>query len=91
MVLTELAYSRESEREADRYALRYLQSRAISPRHFANLMRRLEQQEKPKDLGQQGRWSNYLSTHPATAERLRDFEQADGSPAGTLRTPPRER
>jgi Zn-dependent protease with chaperone function len=77
VVLTELAYSREFEREADHYALRYLQSRAISPRHFANLMRRLEQQEQAESLDRQGHWSNYLSTHPTTSERLAAFEQAD--------------
>jgi len=77
VVLTELAYSREFEREADRYALRQLQAQAKSPRHFANLMRRLEQQEKARDPERQQRWSTYLSTHPETADRLREFDQAD--------------
>jgi Zn-dependent protease with chaperone function len=77
VALTELAYSREFEREADRYALAYLQSHHISPRHFANLMRRLQQEKHPEDLDMQGRWSNYLSTHPATAERLQRFERSD--------------
>ncbi len=76
-MLTELAYSREFEREADLYALRYLRSQAISPRHFAALMHRLQQQKQPEGLDLQGRWSNYLSTHPATAERLLNFETAD--------------
>jgi Zn-dependent protease with chaperone function len=77
VVLTELAYSREFEREADRYALQFLRSNAVSPRHFADLMRRLQQQKQPHEWNLQGRWSNYLSTHPATAERLLDFEQGD--------------
>jgi Zn-dependent protease with chaperone function len=77
VVLTELAYSREFEREADRYALRQLQAQAKSPRHFANLMRRLEPQEKPGDPERPQRWSTYLSTHPETADRLREFDQAD--------------
>jgi len=76
VVLTELAYSREFEREADQYALRCLRSQAVSPQHFANLMRRLQGQKQPGGLDLQGRWSNYLSTHPSTEERLLDFEGA---------------
>jgi len=77
VALTELAYSREFEREADQYALAYLQSHKISPRHFANLMRRLQHEKHPEDLDMQGRWSNYLSTHPTTDERLQRFERSD--------------
>lgn len=76
VVLTELAYSREFEREADQYALRYLRSQGVAPRHFAHLMRRLQGQKQPDGLDLQGRWSNYLSTHPATEERLLEFESA---------------
>jgi Zn-dependent protease with chaperone function len=77
VVLTELAYSREFEREADRYALDYLAAQSVSPRHFARLMRRIEARKRPEDPDLQGRWANYLSTHPLTAERLREFERAD--------------
>jgi Zn-dependent protease with chaperone function len=77
VALTELAYSREFEREADQYALVWLQAHKISPRHFANLMRRLQSVERPEDSNLQARWSNYLSTHPATAERLQRFERSD--------------
>ncbi|MCU0590746.1 MAG: M48 family metallopeptidase [Desulfobacterales bacterium] len=76
VVLTELAYSREFEREADHYALRYLRSQAVSPRHFADLMRRLQEQKQPEGLDLPGRWSDYLSTHPSMEERLLDFEAA---------------
>lgn len=72
VALTELAYSREFEREADQYALDYLRSQGISPRCFANLMRRLQQEKKPDG---EGHWSNYLSTHPGMEERLRPFEE----------------
>jgi Zn-dependent protease with chaperone function len=70
VMLTEMAYSRDFEREADRYALDYLAAREIPGRHFAELMRRL----RPPATGSGGSWSNYLSTHPDTAERLRQFE-----------------
>ncbi len=76
VMLTELAYSRDFELEADRYALDYLQSHQIPPRRFSDLMRRLQQKKRPDDPDMEGRWSNYLSTHPDTEERLRRFEEA---------------
>jgi Zn-dependent protease with chaperone function len=75
VMLTELAYSRDFEREADRYALDYLQSHQIPPRRFADLMRRLQQEKRTDDPDTERRWSNYLSTHPDTEERLRRFEE----------------
>ena len=76
VLLTELAYSRQFEREADRYALDYLRSSGISPLHFARLMRRIDQETAPKSKAPGGKWLNYLSTHPMTEERLRNFEQS---------------
>ena len=38
-------------------------------------MRRLQQEKRPDDLDTEGRWSNYLSTHLDTEERLRRFEE----------------
>ncbi|MGD8369266.1 MAG: M48 family metallopeptidase, partial [Desulfobacterales bacterium] len=71
VMLTELAYSRQFEREADRYALAYLRAQGISTAHFARLMRRIDRwQEKHRG----DRLPSYLSTHPETAERLRAFD-----------------
>jgi len=75
VILTELAYSREFEREADRYALSYLKSNGIPPMHFVRLMRRIEQKAREKSGMPAGKWMNYLSTHPMNDERLRPFEQ----------------
>jgi Zn-dependent protease with chaperone function len=75
VALTELAYSREFEREADQYALGYLRSHGISPRCFADLMQRLQQEKKPDGKNGESRWSNYLSTHPDMEDRLRRFEE----------------
>ena len=75
VLLTELAYSRQFEREADRYALDCLRSRGTSPIHFARLMRRIDQKIAPKLKAPGEKWLNYLSTHPMTEERLRNFEQ----------------
>lgn len=77
VLLTQLSYSREFEKEADRYTLEYLLSRAIPPVHFAKLMRRIEETKKSA-LGSSGRkWVSYLSTHPMTEERVRRFEGKD--------------
>lgn len=84
VLLTELSYSREFEREADDFALSYLKRQGIAPVHFANLMRRVEEKRAatstPSDNGGHGRtskpgWRDFLSTHPSMKERLRRFEQ----------------
>ncbi|MDL1963169.1 MAG: M48 family metallopeptidase [Deltaproteobacteria bacterium] len=75
VLLTELAYSRQFEREADRYAIDCLCSLGTSPIHFARLMRRIDQKMVSKSKGSGKKWLNYLSTHPMTEERLRNFEQ----------------
>jgi len=74
VLLTELAYSREFEREADQYALTYMQDHAIELKHFANLMRRVEQSSGGDAENGKKKWTNYLSTHPMTEERLAAFE-----------------
>ena len=75
VLLTQLAYSRSFEREADRYALDYLGAHDIPPIHFAHLMRRIEQATSPDAAGSEPTWSGYLSSHPLTAERIRPFEK----------------
>ena len=77
VLLTELAYSREFEREADRYALSYLKSHGIPPMHFVRLMRRIEQKAAEKSGLPEGKWMHYLSTHPMKKERYRPFEQQE--------------
>lgn len=71
VLLTEMAYSRDFEREADRYALDLLAAHRIPTRHFADLMRRLQ----PPGGARPDRWSNYLSTHPDVEERIEAFER----------------
>ena len=74
VLLTELAYSREFEHEADEYALAYMQDNAIDLNHFANLMRRVEKEAGGNMDDDTRKWINYLSTHPMTEERLKAFE-----------------
>lgn len=84
VILTELKYSREFEGEADRYALEYLRSNGIPPHHFADLMQRITSSETSSDdhisgesEGGTGKWTSYLSTHPATHERIKLFLETD--------------
>jgi len=67
-VLVEAKYSRAFELEADQYAVDYLRLHGIAPRHFANILRRLQEASSSAEpaLG-------YLSSHPATSERIRVF------------------
>jgi Zn-dependent protease with chaperone function len=75
ILLTELAYSRGFEKEADQYALSYLRSHDIDPIHFANLIKRIEKTAGgPSELSN-NEWTSYLSTHPMTEKRLRSFEK----------------
>lgn len=77
LMLTQLGYSRAFEREADAFAVAALERQGIEPEHFAAILERLEQAVRCGDKGpdcepeQQGELVGYLSTHPATAERVR--------------------
>lgn len=67
--LLEARYSREFELEADRFAVRMLSENAISPRCLSDLLARLEGAAAKGD-DSAGKKAGYLSTHPATIERL---------------------
>jgi Zn-dependent protease with chaperone function len=63
-LLVEARYSRDFEREADRYALSYLSAQGIDPAHFARMLSRI-----PGGSG----GLTFLSTHPSTDERAALF------------------
>jgi predicted Zn-dependent protease len=65
--LVELKYSRAFECEADDYAAALLPRLGIPPDRLAAILRRLEGEASGDDNGLLG----YLSTHPATEERIR--------------------
>src|SRR5690606_5779413 len=78
VILTQLGYSRDFEHEADRFAAELMVSQGIDPALLGSMLMRLEQDVR--QCPQPGRceatehgWSNYLSTHPPTAERLRQL------------------
>lgn len=61
-------YSRDLEREADRFALERLRARGIAPRVFSSVLARLDLAHRDLPRG-----SPYLSTHPASEERSAMF------------------
>ena len=73
-VLVQTSYSRRFETEADDYAFESLRRHGISPRAFADLMRRLRNEREAHGRGES--LIRYLSTHPATDERIRRAEEA---------------
>jgi Zn-dependent protease with chaperone function len=74
-ILTDLAYSRQFEREADQYALDYLLLHNIPPGRFADILTRIDKKGVAEQ--EQGReWTGYLSTHPPTPERVQVFLEA---------------
>lgn len=79
-ILIEASYSQAFEREADAYALNYLRQSGIDPVHFKNLMTRIESKYKGQKTV-----PTFFSTHPATRERVRLFENT--APRGKAAQP----
>ncbi len=72
-MMTEMHYSREFEREADQFAYDYMVKNRINPIHFANVMERLMEAHDVKEEGNSG----FFSTHPATQERVKLFQDGN--------------
>lgn len=75
MVLSS-AYSRDFEREADAWGADLLQRAGRSPALLAEMLERLEQAHRPDAAASGGGWGDYLSSHPATAERVERLKRA---------------
>ncbi|MBF0383240.1 MAG: M48 family metallopeptidase [Magnetococcales bacterium] len=74
ILLTQTGYSRKFEQEADRFALEYMRKEQISGSHFANILSRLTNRNKQKKQNESKEMiESYLSTHPATKERIKLF------------------
>jgi Zn-dependent protease with chaperone function len=69
LLLVQLSYSRDAEREADDHALRILKQAGISPKGFASFFERMHKKHGKSENGYGG-LSGMLSTHPQTGERL---------------------
>jgi len=72
--LANLSYSRDMERQADRYAVDLLKRRGIPVGPFATLLERLQASH---EAGQSPGWASYLATHPDTAERIVEIRAAE--------------
>ncbi len=87
-LLLEMGYSRDFEREADQFALAFLQRHQIDTVNFSNIMARMDyaalqkaqQSQRSKVSADDAGYDNvveqlqyYLSTHPGTSERLEAF------------------
>jgi Zn-dependent protease with chaperone function len=73
VVLTELAYSRRFENEADQYAKDYMRLCNIPGHHFGDILMRIQAADKNRKKSDGKKCSNYLSTHPSTQERANFF------------------
>jgi len=71
-MLVDAKFSRDMEREADDVAAEYLQQQGIPLSHFAAILSELQNDAgSGKSTGEDGASAlQYLSTHPATAERI---------------------
>lgn len=81
VILTELGYSRDFEYEADHYAALALDRTGRSVDVLAEMLGRLERTrcenaEQSCSSGGEDQWRSYVSTHPATAERIQALKQA---------------
>ena len=69
--LLEANYSRDLEREADAFAIEVLTANGIPRRHLADILRRMESAGGASNMMSA---LQYLSTHPATSERIAQLE-----------------
>ena len=70
IIFLETNYSRKFELEADQYALDYMQAHNIDTVHFANILKKITGDTEDHEHSA----FSYLSTHPATLERIKPFE-----------------
>ncbi len=70
-VLVETKFSRDMEREADDIAAAYLRSQGLSTAPFIAILEKLHRShQNPGPDSSESGWSDYLSTHPGTQERI---------------------
>ena len=76
LLLAQLSYSREAEREADGHALAILKSAGIAHKGLADFFRRIMKIEGETKLGEALSKIEVLRTHPDTAGRMAAVEHA---------------
>ena len=70
LMLAQLGYSREAEREADKHALELLKAAGIAPKGLGDFFTRVMKMEAEDGAKAPGAFS-WLRTHPPSAERAR--------------------
>jgi len=75
-MLVDAKFSRDMEREADDVAIAYLQQQEIPLQHFADILQGLQETRGDED-GSGPVALEYLSTHPATRERIERLRAAE--------------
>ncbi len=75
VVIQQMSYSRDMEREADEFAHRKLTQMGISPACLGSALKRLVDAHKKTDNADHS-WQDYLSTHPSINERVASAQGA---------------
>jgi len=75
-VQTQLAYSRDFEREADRFGMRALEDAGFDPHAMATFFEKMQRASRISD---DGTMPGYLRTHPVTIERIADAQNRAAS------------
>lgn len=70
MLSKQLGYSRDAEREADRFGLTTLQNAGFDPHGMEDFFERLQQNNRWYESAN----TAYISTHPLTSERMSDMQ-----------------
>jgi Zn-dependent protease with chaperone function len=73
--LLQAKYSRDFERDADRYAAIALRNNNLSPRLLGTFLKKLEEAHKKRtDSQRDDKMLDYISSHPSTDERMKEIE-----------------
>jgi Zn-dependent protease with chaperone function len=73
-MLIDAKFSRDMEREADEVAVAYLRQEQIPLQHFASILQALQNSAGRPSQKNNSSALEYLSTHPATQERIEQLE-----------------
>lgn len=77
-ILVDAKFSREMEREADRYAVHYLTEQKIPLHYFSDILQRLQYHHIPDDeVSRRTNWTHYIESHPTTSERIMSLKLPD--------------
>jgi beta-barrel assembly-enhancing protease len=79
LLMAQLSYSRDAEREADNHALAVLKSAAIAPRGFAAFFKRMKAQDGDEEREPSS--FDMFRTHPQNNERIAAIEGQPSYPA----------